>query len=133
MKILIDTNVLISASRSTQGKPYAAFVKATTAPNRAYVCEQTLEELRRVFNRKFPELLPALAKFMIIALPVLEILPVPDDEAEEEKEIRDIKDRPIFRCAAANGIDIILTGDKDFLESGVDKPASMTIAAFLQM
>lgn len=45
--------------------------------------------------------------------------------------IRNIDDRPILRAAMKAKVDIILTGDKDFLESGLDNPLIMTPADFL--
>jgi predicted nucleic acid-binding protein len=53
MKVMIDTNILISASLSSAGTPYQAYIKAVTYPNRRMVCDQNIEELRRVYNRKF--------------------------------------------------------------------------------
>lgn len=41
-------------------------------------------------------------------------------------------DRPILRAAIEARADILLTGDKDFLKSGVENPAIMTPAEFLQ-
>ena len=38
-----------------------------------------------------------------------------------KKQIRDINDRPILRAAIEAKTDILLTGDKDFLDSGVKK------------
>jgi len=51
---------------------------------------------------------------------------------EIELKIRDIKDRPILRAAIEAGADVLLTGDKDFLESPVTTPKIMTAAQFLQ-
>ena len=48
MKVLIDTNILISAALSSGGTPFLAYVKAVSQPNHAVVCEQNLDELRRV-------------------------------------------------------------------------------------
>ncbi len=36
-----------------------------------------------------------------------------------ETQIRDVDDRPILRAAIEAKADVLLTGDKDFLESGV--------------
>ena len=47
-------------------------------------------------------------------------------------QIRDISDRPILRAAIEAKADVLLTGDKDFLESGVNNPAIMTPAEFLK-
>ena len=50
-----------------------------------------------------------------------------------ESQIRDADDRPILRAAIAAKADVLLTGDKDFLESGLKKPMIMTPAEFLSM
>lgn len=54
-------------------------------------------------------------------------------EEDAEKLIRDVKDRPILRAALNAKADVLLTGDKDFLESGVTDPKIMTAAEFLEM
>ncbi len=68
MRVLIDTNVLISAALSANGVPYQAYVKAATYPNRGLICEQNVDEMRRIFNKKFPKCLAALNKFLSTAL-----------------------------------------------------------------
>ena len=52
---------------------------------------------------------------------------------DEEAKIRDANDRPILRAAIMVGADIILTGDKDFLESGIERPLIVTPAEFLRI
>ena len=44
-----------------------------------------------------------------------------------------MKDRPILRAAIYAGADILLTGDKDFLEAGIDYPKCLAPAEFLLM
>lgn len=131
MKVLIDTNILISAALNPNGTPFKAYVKAVSFPNNAIICEQNIDELRRIFNRKFPSKLFALEEFLALALTVLDVVPVPKDEITEEEQIRDIMDRPILRAAIAAKADILLTGDKDFLESDITNPHIMTAADFL--
>lgn len=87
-------------------------------------CEQTVSRGR---HTRRP------LKFLSVALLTLELVPVPENEFTIEVQIRDTKDRPILRAAIAAKADILLTGDKDFLESGVEKPAIMTPAEFLQL
>jgi len=84
MKCLIDTNIMISASRSKTGTPYLAFVKAVSFPNQGVVCDQNLDELRRVYNRKFPDKLDLLQDFLSFALPVLEVVRAPALDLEVE-------------------------------------------------
>lgn len=129
----MDTNILISATLNAKGTPYKAFLKAVTHPNKGLICDQNIEELRRIFNRKFPDKIKILEHFLSIALLAMEVVSTPKDEIEEEYKIRDVADRPILRAAIKAQADILLTGDKDFLESSVKVPKIMTATEFLNM
>ncbi len=131
MRVLIDTNVLISAALSANGVPYQAYVKAVTYPNHGLICEQNVDEMKRIFNKKFSNRLAALDRFLSIALLTMELVPIPTDEDIAELQIRDVKDRPILRAAMEAEADVLLTGDKDFLESGLQRPAIMTPSEFV--
>lgn len=131
MRVLIDTNVLISAALSANEVPYQAYVKAVTYPNHGLICEQNVDEMKRIFNKKFPNRLAALDRFLSVALLTMELVPIPTDEDIAELQIRDVKDRPILRAAMEAEADVLLTGDKDFLESGLKRPAIMTPSEFV--
>lgn len=131
MKVLIDTNILISAALNSRGTPYQAFIKAVSYPYRGILCEQNINEMRQIFNRKFPQKLDALDSFLMLASLTIEIVPTPIEEHILEEKIRDKNDRPILRAAIHAKADIILTGDKDFLESGIRNPKIMTAADFI--
>ena len=133
MRVLIDTNVLISAALSANGVPYQAYVKAASYPNHGLICEQNVDEMKRIFNKKFPKRLAALDKFLSIALLTLELVPIPTDENMSELQVRDADDRPILRAAIEANADVLLTGDKDFLKSGLKNPIIMTPTEFLNM
>lgn len=133
MRILIDTNILISAALNSHGTPYKAYLKAVTYPNKGIICDQNIEELWRIFNQKFPTKISMLEKFLAYSLSVIEVATTPEMEEDAEKLIRDVKDRPILRAALNAKADVLLTGDKDFLESGVTDPKIMTAAEFLEM
>lgn len=131
MRVLIDTNVLISAALNPNGIPYLAYVKAASFPNHGLICEQNVEELTRIFHKKFPAKIPALNTFLAAALLTLELVPVPSEEIETEGLIRDTMDRPILRAAIAAKADILLTRDKDFLEAQLERPMVLTPAQFV--
>ena len=59
-------------------------------------------------------------------------MPIPTDQKAAEAKIRDVNDRPILRAAIEAHADILLTGDKDFLEAGLDNPLILTPAEFLE-
>lgn len=132
MRVLIDTNVLISAALSANGTSFRAYVKAASYPNHGLICEQNVDEMKRIFNKKFPNRLASLDKFLSVALMTLELVPIPTDENSWETQIRDVNDRPILRAAIEANADILLTGDKDFLESGLETLMIMAPAEFLE-
>ena len=133
MRILIDTNILISAMLNPNGTPYQAYLKAVTYPNHAIICDQNIEELKRIFNKKFPTKLDALDRFLSVASLSIEIVQVPVEEDSSESLIRDFNDRPILRAAIFAKADILLTEDKDFLESGIVTPKIMTAMEFMNL
>ena len=133
MRVLIDSNILISSAYSKGSIPHQAFIKAVEPPYQGLICEQSLEELRRVYTRKLPDKIHIFERFIAAALSVVEFIPVPPSKHPDEDEIRDIDDRPILRAAIKAGADILLSGDKDFTESAITNPKIMTAAQFIQM
>ena len=133
MKILIDTNILISASLFPDSLPARAYYLAVCPPNKGIVCDQNIDELRAVYNRKFPHKLAMMEHFLAQALLTLQVVSTPVDVEHKESEIRDVKDRPILRAAIQADADVILTGDKDFLESGIEDPKILTAHEFIDL
>ena len=84
-----------------------------------------------VFNRKFPDKVILLKPFLTLAAYNLIMIQTQKEVIPEENLIRDEKDKPILRAAIQGKADILLTGDKDFLESGITHPMIMTAAQFL--
>lgn len=133
MIVFLDTNILISAALNSKGVPYQAFLKAVTYPNKAIICEQNIIEIKKVFQRKFPNKIRIMEQFLSLALQVIEVVPIPYAESNKELLIRDIADRPILRAAIFARADIVLTGDKDFLKSDIQKPRMITASQFLNL
>ncbi len=131
MRIMVDTNIIISAIRNPNGTPFAAYAKASQSPYKIILCDQIVDEVRRVFNRKFPDSIPLIERFFTWAL--FEVVSTPGQEEVDEKEnmIRDVNDRPILRAALKAKVDVLITGDRDFLESGVETPKIVTAAEFI--
>lgn len=132
MRVFIDTNILISSILNPTSTPFKAYCKAVSYPNDGIICEQNVDELRRIFNRKFPNKIGKLEELMSLLLNAIEIVPIPSEIIDSEESIRDINDRPILRAAISANADIFLTGDKDFLESGIKHPKILTASEFLE-
>ena len=134
MRWLIDTNILISAALFPASIPARAFMKAVSPPHDAIVCDYSLEEMRRVYNRKFPHKIPDFERFLSLLALSVEIVSTPEETKKGmrgEQKIRDLNDRPIYRAALAAKADGILTGDKDFLDSGITRPKMITASEFM--
>lgn len=133
MKVMIDTNIIISAAISPQGTAAKAFMKAISPPCQPVVCDYIVDELHRKFQEKFPKKLVELEAFLYYALQVIHVVSTPKEEKLEEAKIRDIKDRPILRAAQQAKVDYLLMGDLDFLQSGIRDPRIISAAEFVRI
>jgi predicted nucleic acid-binding protein len=77
--------------------------------------------------------MPQLERFLEAALLHIKVVPIPNQLIAEEALIRDESDRPIFHAAVAADVDVFVTGDKDFLESGIENPKIMMAAEFVSI
>ena len=118
---------------SNNSTPQKAFDLATSLPNQGIISSQVLDELVRIFQQKLPTHIHKLNYFLATSFFSLQIVSVPKKIEDAELLIRDVKDRPIFRAAQKAHADIILTGDKDLLESGITSPQIMTAREFLDL
>ena len=133
MKIFIDTNILISTTVWPNSVPAKAFAKASSLPNIGMICQQNIDEMMNTFFDKFRTRFHLLNSFLTDTLPALVFVPIPPELHVSESHMRDVKDRPILRAAIFAGADILLTGDKDFLESGITSPRIMNASEFLEL
>ena len=125
MRILVDTNVLFSALLFPTSKPAQALYHVVSH-HELILCDQIIFELREILQRKAPQFL-ADAEVLLAELP-FELIPSVN---HAEKLIRDAKDQPILNAAIVYSVDVILTGDKDFLSLNIEHPRCMTAADFL--
>lgn len=133
MKVMIDTNIFISAALFPNGRAAEALLKALIPPYQPITCDYVVNELHRKFQEKFPHRMMELEAFLYTALSVIQVVQTPTELQDAEQKIRDPKDRPILRAALASNADLFLTGDKDFLESPVKDPRIISVASFLEL
>jgi len=125
MRILIDTNILFSAILFPRSKPAIALLHVVKYHS-MILCDRNIYELRDILSRKAPHML-ADAEVLLAEL-AYELIPA---TYHTEKLIRDAKDQPILNAAIVSDVDIILTGDKDFLSLDMERPRTMTATEFL--
>lgn len=126
MRILIDTNVLFSALLFPLSKPAKALKKAND-DHSIVLCDQNIFELKEILRRKAPDYLSDMEVFL--AEFQYELIPAVESPG---KLIRDAKDQPILNAAIIYDVDLIITGDKDFLSLDLDHPRCMTAACFIE-
>lgn len=133
MTVMIDTNIIFSAVLFPNGKTAQALLKALQPPYQPVISDYVIDELRQKVREKFPHRLMELESFLFNFLPAFKVVSTPEEDLEEEKMIRDTKDRPILRAALSAGTDLILSGDKDFLQSAIEYPQIVSVPDFLSM
>lgn len=123
MKILIDTNILISAI-VFRGRPRETLIALRADGHSLFVSEYIEQELQRIFRRKWPGRAENLfQEYLSLGLQRLPSAP------ETYGALRDSNDIPILSDAVFYDMDIILTGDKDFLEADLTRPKALSISA----
>ena len=127
MRVMLDTNVLVSAFVFRSRKIYA-IIDYIVSHHELVLSSYGVDELKNVVGRKFPKMAGALDEFLMTLSFTLAYSPkrIPSGRFE----IRDISDAPILYTAIIEGIDVLITGDKDFDDVEVEMPVIMTIAGF---
>ena len=133
MRVMLDTNIIISAVLFPGGRAAGALLKALMLPFEPVVCDYVIDELHRKFKEKFPKRTKELEAFLNGFLGCVQLVHTPEEVSPSEVKIRDVKDRPILRAALSAHADLFLTGDRDFLESSVENPRIISVADFLNL
>ena len=129
MRVMIDTNVLISALLFPSQQMTALIYKITTE-HQLILSSYVIDELMNVTTRKFKNKIEAVDLFLS-QLPY-ELVYTPKRLKQGLFEIRDEKDYPVLYSSIIEDVDIFITGDKDFDGLGLDKPEIITPAIFLE-
>ena len=125
MKIMADTNILFSALLFPESRPAKALFYIVEYHN-LVLCDYIVSEFRDVVSRKRPDLLADIDLFLAklpFEMVIAPLLPC--------NLISDPKDHPILNAALIADVDIIISGDKHFLDLQMEHPCSMSVAKFL--
>jgi len=128
MRVMIDTNVLVSAMMFP-GPTIDSMMKKVTSEHQLVLPSYVVDELMDVTKRKFPSKTDTVDT-LLSQLPY-ELVYTPKQPKQGVFEIRDEKDYPILYTAIIEDVDVFITGDEDFDEVEVDKPEIMTAAEFI--
>ncbi len=116
MRILIDTNVLISAF--VFGGKAGKLMELLFDGNHELLISSYVDD---EFNAKLKQKWPDKAELVYSLYHTLPFI-FCKSSPEIKGELRDKKDIPVLSDALFHNADIILSGDKDFLEANLEKP-----------
>jgi putative PIN family toxin of toxin-antitoxin system len=126
MKVLIDSNVLVSAVYNPNSKPARA-VRDVCENHELILCDHIVAECYDVVGRKFPQHTAALDKLLTSLGYALVVAP-----RGGGADIADPKDVPILNAAIIEDVDIIISGDSHFLSLDLECPKVLTPAQYLE-
>lgn len=111
MKVVFDTNILVSALVFPGGRGEAALRRIVEEQDQLAISRPILDELLGILGRKFARDAEALAHAAVF-LSELGILVKP---RQRLRVVKDDPDNRILECAIAGRADAIVTGDKALL------------------
>ena len=116
---MVDANIIVSAILFPKSI-VSETVKKIVFYDKLVLCQYTIDEIKKVFNKKFPHRINQMEEFMN-KLPY-ELFSLKKANNKKYPDIRDIDDMPILANAIESNVDIFITGDKDFDEIKIKKP-----------
>ncbi|MBI1965058.1 MAG: putative toxin-antitoxin system toxin component, PIN family [Betaproteobacteria bacterium] len=112
MKVVFDTNILVSALAFPGGRAEAALLRIIEERDQLLLSRPILDELLGVLARKFSRDAEELARIALL----LSDLSVATRPRKKLRVVADEPDNRVLECALAGRAEAIVTGDKDLLE-----------------
>jgi putative PIN family toxin of toxin-antitoxin system len=126
---MVDTNILVSVAVLNSSK-LGDLLDYVCLYHMLVLSTYIVEEFEDVVKRKFPDKAVSISKFLMKLPFELEYTPHTLPE-HGYFTIRDKNDAPILYSAITADVDILITGDKDFLDIEIARPEIMTSPEFL--
>lgn len=129
MRIMLDTNILISAF-IFRSKKMNELIKVLSNEHKIVICSYCVDEMKELIERKFKVEKKELEIFLE-TFP-FELVYSPTQVEQKKFEIRDVEDYIILYTAIIENVDILITGDKDFKDVKLEKPEILTATEFMK-
>ena len=129
MKVMLDTNILISAF-VFKSKKMKELIYKLAKEHEIIICSYTVQELKELIDTKFKVSQKDLDEFLKIF--PFNLVYSPTSVDKKLFNIRDKDDYIILHTAIIEDVDIFITGDKDFNDIDIDKPEIMNATEFLE-
>jgi putative PIN family toxin of toxin-antitoxin system len=112
VKVVFDTNILVSAVVFPGGRAEAALLRIIEEHDQLLLSKPILDELLGVLARKFSRDAEELARTAVL----LSELALTVRPRQKLRVVKDDPDNRVLECALAGRAEAIVTGDKDLLE-----------------
>ena len=112
MKVVLDTNILVSALVFPGGRAEAALLRIVEEHDKLLLSKPILDELLRVLARKFARDSEELARTAVL----LSELAIAVRPRRRLRVVKDDPDNRVLECALTGRADAIVTGDSALLE-----------------
>jgi putative PIN family toxin of toxin-antitoxin system len=107
VKVVFDTNVLVSAVVFPGGRAESALVRVIEEHDRLFISKPLLDELLAVLARKFSRDAEELARVALLLSETAETV----RPRARLRVVRDEPDNRVVECAVASHADLLVTGD----------------------
>ena len=116
LKVVLDTNVLVSAAISSQGNPALIFEMLILGTIHNSTTPEIITEFEEVLQRPHiaKRLPPAKKDFILNMFKDISEIIIPDSKFQEVQE--DPDDDKFLECAVSAGADFIISGDDHLLK-----------------
>ena len=114
MKVVFDTNILVSALAFPGGRGDEALGRIVAGQDSLVLSRSILDELLSVLARKFAHDREAIARVAVFLSEVGEFV----EPTESLALLADEPDNRILECALAAGAQVVVTGDRAMLAHG---------------
>ena len=128
MRVMLDTNVLISLLLFPNPRMNSMMERIFTE-HELVLSSFVVGELKDVVRRKFPAKEKTVDMFLLKMS--YDLVYAPEEMDETLFSIRDVKDYPVLYTAIIEDVDVLITGDKDFADTEIEKPEILTSADFI--
>ena len=126
MRVMLDTNVLLSALLFPSER-MNRMMRCIFEDHRLVLSSYVVEELGFVVKRKFPTKMDTIDR--LLSSMSYEFVYTP--QMLDKGSVATAKDYPVLYTAIVEDVDVLITGDKDFADVGIERPEILTPAAFM--
>ena len=130
MKVMLDTNIIISAF-VFKSKKMNNLIYELSKNHEIVICSYTIEELKELVKSKFNVTQESLDEFLK-DFP-FNLVYSPTSVENKLFNIRDKDDYIILHTAIIENVDVFITGDKDFDDVEIERPEIMNAREFIEI